>query len=141
MNTFVRTLIAGAFAAAVLAAGAPARASNTLTTTVGPLSIPSVPVSICLDSTCVSTPALTSVTIVQTVTVDGLVLPIVTPGLCPNGGAGVVLTVSSLTPASATITETVSGVGADGQPFSQTIGPRTVTLGLGGPGFTVNACT
>lgn len=123
-----------------LVAASPASAA-TVSTTLGPIPVPSVPLSVCVNSTCVSTPAATSVTLSATVSASGATVPLIAPGSCPAGSTGAAFTVNTLTAATVGISGSLSGTGVDGQPFSIPIGPVSQTLGTGTPGIAVSACT
>lgn len=117
-----------ASAAAVLAVTGIAAAA-TVSLTIGPLPLPDIPVEVCINSTCIETPALESASLNVTAQAAGLVVPVIIPGPCPSGQIGSVLTVSSLTPGDVTIGATLSGTLPTGQAFSQAIGPVTLPLG------------
>ncbi|WP_055495668.1 hypothetical protein [Streptomyces sp. TP-A0356] len=115
-------------------------ASHSVSLTVGPVPVPHVPLSACIDTTCVSTPPLNSVTLSTTATVNGPALPILTPAPCPNGGRGAAIRISSLTPTTVTISGSVSGTSSSGQ-VNIPLGPVTETITPGTPGVLVSACT
>jgi len=134
--------LAPAVAAAVLgvlslAAASPASAA-TVSTSIGPIPVPSVPVSVCVNSSCVTTPAATSITLNATVTAHGPTLPLITPGSCPAGSTGAAFTIDALG-AAITVGGSVSGTSTGGSSFSIPIGPYTV--GASTPGVSVSACT
>ncbi|MFI6849445.1 hypothetical protein OG535_39205 [Kitasatospora sp. NBC_00085] len=116
--------------------------SHSVSLAIGPVPVPHVSVSACVDATCVSTPALTSVKLVATATVTGGPLPavVLTPATCPNGGQGVAVQVTSLQPVTVTVSGTVSGTTTSG-PVSIPVGPVTETILPGTPGVLVSACT
>ncbi len=135
------TTAAVALGALPLAAPTPAfAASHSVSLTVGPVPVPQVPLSACIDTTCVSTPSLNSVTLTTTATVDGLALPILIPVPCPNGGQGVAISVSSLKPTTVTVSGSVSGTSSSG-PVNIPLGPVTERITPGTPGILVSACT
>ena len=96
------TLLAAVCGAVSLALMWPASAvgtTKTVTATVGPVSVPAVPVKVCVDSTCVSGPAASTVTLTASATagVDvnpTVVPPSITPGTC-SAGTGAVLVVNT----------------------------------------------
>jgi hypothetical protein len=92
-----------------------------------------------VDSSCVSTPALSEATLSVTVDASGLTLPVIVPGLCPAGQVGAVLTISSLLPSNLTISGEISGELVNGSPFTLPIGPVPINLGSGQTA-TVSAC-
>ncbi|WP_035839098.1 hypothetical protein [Kitasatospora azatica] len=116
--------------------------SHSVSLAVGPLPVPHVPVTACIDTTCVTTPPLTSVTLAATATVTSGPLPVVLllPASCPNGGSGVEISVSSLQPVTVTVSGSLSGTTTSG-PISIPLGPVTQTVGPGTPGLLVSACT
>ena len=59
----IGVLAAGAALVTFAAAGAAQAAPQTVTLTVGPIVLPGVPVSACVNTTCQTTPSLTSVTL------------------------------------------------------------------------------
>lgn len=137
----VMTTAAVALGALPFAAPAPAFAdSHSVTLTVGPVPVPNVPLSACIDTTCVSTPPLKTVKLTTTVTVNGGALPTLTPASCPNGGLGAAIRISSLTPSTVTISGSVSGTSSSG-PVNIPLGPVTGQVGPGTPGVLVSACT
>ncbi|MCW7944427.1 hypothetical protein AAW14_20990 [Streptomyces hygroscopicus] len=130
-----------ALGALPFAAPAPAfAASHSVGLTVGPVPIPQVPLSACIDTTCVSTPPLNSVKLTTTATVNGLALPVLTAASCPNGGQGAAIRVSSLTPTTVTISGSVTGTSSSG-PVNIPLGPVTERITPGTPGVLVSACT
>jgi hypothetical protein len=123
----------------IFAVATPAFAdSHTVTLSVGPVSLPGLPVSACIDGTCVSTPVLTSVGVSVTATTDTSVAPTLAAVSCPNGGLGVAVVVTTATSVSVTISALVTGTSPDG-PVSVPVGPETVTVST--PGVIVSACT
>jgi hypothetical protein len=108
--------------------------------TVGPIPLPKVPLQVCVGSTCVDTPAATSLKldIGVKVATPGLVLvpPTVLPVPCPGGalGAGVKVTAGS---AGAVLSGKVT-VTASGAP--PVVVPLDKTLAAGSPPLTINAC-
>jgi hypothetical protein len=122
---------------AVATLGGEALATTTISATVGPVVVPAVPVSVCVDqsdlavSECVSTPPAQDVTLTVTVTVGDvtpvLVPPTVTPILCPAGTQGVALQVFSWT-----VTATIAGsvaVSVNGAPTTVPVGEVVTTPG------------
>ncbi|HYX44196.1 MAG TPA: hypothetical protein VE760_04070 [Acidimicrobiales bacterium] len=96
------TLLAAACSLLSLAVIGPASAvgtSKTVSATVGPVSVPAVPVQICVDTTCASGPAATTVTLTASAQAaldvnPTVVPPSITPGTCP-AGTGAVLAVNT----------------------------------------------
>ena len=109
---------------------------TTVSASAGPVAVPNVPVEVCVDDDCQTTPALNTVSLELEVTADAAgALPTVTPGECDTG-TGVVLLVQSGSD-DAVLSGEVSGTLPDGSSFSEAIGPVAV-----GPGTTtVSACT
>ncbi|MGW0879486.1 hypothetical protein [Streptomyces sp. NPDC002671] len=132
-----------AFGVIPLISASPAFAVPTSTSlTVGPVALPQVPVSACVDTTCVSTPTLASVTLTATATVDGSITPVVlTREDCPNGGLGAAVRVTTTQTVSVTLSAAVSGTTASGGPYSTSVGPKTETITAGAPGALISACT
>ncbi|WP_042386502.1 hypothetical protein [Streptacidiphilus melanogenes] len=133
-----------ALAAVPLALPATARAAeDTLSLSVGPVPVPNVPVSVCLDSSCVATPPLTSVSLTVAAGVRHGPLPVVvlTAAACPAGGKGVAISVTSLAPVTVTVSASVSGITTAGGPLRVPLGPVTQQLTPGSPGLLVSACT
>lgn len=135
MITKLRSLAAAGSMLGVLAMASPALAAPiTVTASVGPVSVPGVPLSVCVDDgspTCVPTPPATTVALTVSVTVnpDAVTLPTVTPGLCSNG-QGVALVVTSGSAGgviSGSVTVTVGGtptvipIGLTSVPANQTV--------------------
>lgn len=118
-------------------------ASHSVSLSVGPVPVPQVPVTACVDTACVTTPPLTSVSLTATATVNHGPLPLVLllPTLCPNGGTGVAVSVTSLQPITLTLSGSVSGTTTGGGSVSYPLGPVTETLVPGTPGVLVSACT
>ena len=116
--------------------------THSVSLTLGPAPLPQVPVSACIDTTCVSTPALTGAMLTATVTVTGSPLPLVilTPATCPGAGQGIAIEVSSLRPVTVTISGSVAGTTPSG-PVTIPVGPVTETVATGTPGVLVSACT
>ncbi|HEU5356214.1 MAG TPA: hypothetical protein VFU65_17205 [Actinocrinis sp.] len=133
--------VAAAALATLSLAAAPPASAATISTSLGPIPVPSVPLSVCVNSTCVSTPAATSITLSATVSANGITVPVVEPGSCPAGSIGAAFTANTLTAATVTISGSLSGTGVNGQPFNIPIGPYSQTLGTGTPGIAVSACT
>ncbi|MDQ3980100.1 MAG: hypothetical protein M3314_11185, partial [Actinomycetota bacterium] len=135
----LRTLVAGAIVAGTLGMAGPAvSAPQNVTGTIGPLAVPNAPVEVCVNGDCQETPALSTVALQVTATADPAVgnLPTVTPGPCPGGQLGGVLTVNGGS-SGATVSGAVTGTSPTGAPFSQVIPPLTVAPGGTG---TVSAC-
>jgi hypothetical protein len=112
----------------MLAAAGQASA-DTVSLTAGPLPLPNVPLSVCVDGTCSSTPSLGNLTLSLSISASSLtgllVPPTIVPSLCPNGKVGVVLTVSG-----GIGTETLSGTltGSMGAlTYTKTLGPLIVS--------------
>lgn len=100
--------------------------STTISASVGPIALPDVPVSVCINDDCVNTPTLSNVSATVSVTaVTEVGKPTITTSSCPSGSVGAVFTITT-GGTSATVTVVVSGSRPDGTPFSQTIGPVTV---------------
>ncbi len=136
----------------VLALTGPALADTTLTAQAGPVTIPEVPVDVCVDQTdvpvdeCVTTPGAQTVQINLVVTVPTPPAPTVNPPTitrtqCPAGTEGVALSVNtgsaSLTTIGGTVTVTVV---VDGVPTTQTITIPTTTVNGPNRTVTVFAC-
>ncbi|WP_225839632.1 hypothetical protein [Streptomyces sp. NK08204] len=132
-----------AFGVIPLISASPAFATPISTSlTVGPAVLPQVPVSACIDTTCVATPTLTSVQLTATATVDGSITPVVlTPEVCPNGGLGVAVRVTTTQTLSVTLSADVSGTTPSGSPVDISVGPKTETITAGTPGALISACT
>jgi hypothetical protein len=134
-----RTLIAtGVLVATVgIVGGGTAFAQTPVSGSAGPIPLPNVPVQICVNNTCQSTPPLSSVSLNATATPNATGgLPTITPGLCTSG-IGPTLTVKTgSTPA--TLAGTVSGTLPNGTAFSRTL--DSLTIPANGTG-TVSACT
>jgi hypothetical protein len=145
---FLRSLVAVPALIGVLAAAGPAVAQpTTVTATVGPVAIPAVPVSVCVDNgtnKCVQTPPATTVGLTVSTTVDpgAVTPPTILPGACSNGQgvALVVNTGSAGTVISGSVTVTVNGspavipIGLPATPPNQTvIVSACVTPGVGVP--------
>lgn len=110
----------------------------TVSGSVGPVPVPSVPVTLCVNANCVSTPAATTVQLNASVTLTtalGLP-PTVTPALCPPGQFGPALVITTGT-SSATIGASVT-VLVNGVPRTFTVGPITVDPSKT---VTINACS
>ncbi|WKX72266.1 hypothetical protein [Streptomyces sp. XD-27] len=125
-----------------LALATPASAaSHTATLTVGPVILPSVPVQVCLDSTCTPSTPLVNVTLKAEATTDtAVVLPTLTKSQCPSGQLGAALTITSTdAQATASVKVTATGLGTDGQQKTVVVGPKTVSVGA--PGVVASACT
>ncbi|MEU9047586.1 MULTISPECIES: hypothetical protein [unclassified Kitasatospora] len=143
-NRVAVTTASLALAAIPLTAATPAFAdSHSVSVSVGPVSLPQVPVTACVDSSCVTTPPLTSASLTATATVTHGPLPMVLllPTVCPNGGTGLALQVTSLVPVTVTVSGSISGTTTSGTPVSVPLGPVTQTLTPGTPGLVVSACT
>lgn len=137
----IRSGVAAAIVFSALASSAPAFAlSNTVSVTVGPAPLPNVPVSVCLNATCVTPPSYSVGLLSVTATADLAIgaLPTITPGICPAGQGGVVLVVTTGT-STTIVSATVSGTGLDGSPFSLPLGP--VTVSPSSKTVTVSACS
>ena len=141
MKILQRPLVMGSLAIAFVVgmATATGAAPISLNAVVGPLPVPSVPVTVCVSPGpgCVATPSATSVTLSTSVTVDGLGLPMITAGLCPAGELGAAFNI-----ASGATNVTIGGTAAFTvtslpSPLVIPIGP--VTIGPGANG-TVSAC-
>lgn len=133
----MRTLRAGfLFAAAMSIMAGPASAqTNTVSASVGPVPVPNVPVEVCVNDDCQTTPALSAVALRVEATADaGGVAPTITIGECPSG-TGVALVVQSA--GDAVVSGEVTGTLPDGSSFSQPIGPVAIGEGT----TTVSACT
>lgn len=123
----------------VLALTGSALADTTVTATAGPVTIPRVPVNVCVVqgdiplNECVQTPAAQTVTLTVVVNVPTpslvLVPPTITPAQCPAGTEGVALRVNTGS-AGATIggSVTVTAV-VNGMPVTQTIPINQVVAG------------
>lgn len=144
----VRALATVAAAAGAIVLAAPALAHPiTVSASVGPVTVPGVPVSVCVDYgtlTCTPTPPVTSVALTASATVDpgAITAPTVTPGMCSNGqGVALVVTSGSAgTVLSGSVTVTVDGtptvipIGTPPTPPNQTvIVSACVSPGVGVP--------
>lgn len=126
--------------AAVLTAASPSTASAaTVSVSVGPIPLPDVPIEICINDTCITTPELSEVSLTATASANGLALPTITPGVCPSGQIGVVLNVGSVLPSNVTIELGISGELPVGDPFDTSLGPITLPLSLV-QSATISAC-
>ena len=96
----LRPILAVSTVVSALALAGPAQAQpTTVTATVGPVTVPGVPLSVCIQNgatTCTPTPAATTVglTVSATINAGALTPPTVVPGTCSNG-QGVALVVST----------------------------------------------
>ncbi len=142
MTRVPRKTVAAAAAALGLAAlttAAPAHAdTHTVTLSVGPVSLPLSPVAACLDGTCVTSPALTSVSLSVAATTDTSVTPSLATVPCPNGALGAAVKVTTATTATVTLSADVTGTSPNG-PVDIPLGPKTITVST--PGVIVSACT
>ena len=110
--------------------------SSTISASAGPVPVPSVPVEVCVDDDCQTTPALSAVALRVDVTADAEAgVPTITPGVCASG-TGVALDIQSGSD-DAVVSGEVSGTLPDGSPFSQPIDPVTIGQGT----TSVSACT
>lgn len=132
------TTAVGTFVA-VLALTGSALADTTVTATAGPVTIPGVPVEVCVAqgevplSECVETPGAQTVTLTVVVNVPtptvGVVPPTIEPAQCPAGTEGVALKVNTGS-AGATIGGTVTvTVVVNGMPVTQTIPINQAVVG------------
>ena len=128
----------------VLALTGSALADTTLTVTVGPVTVPGVPIEVCVVqgdvpvNECVETPGAQTVTLTVAVQVPTptlvVVPPTITPAQCPAGTQGVALKVNTGS-AGATIGGSVTvTVVVNGVPTTQTIPINQV---IAGPNQTV----
>lgn len=120
-------------------------APTTVSATVGPVGVPNVAVSVCVNANCTSTPVATTVALTVSVTVnpDAVVLPTVTAGTCSNGqGVALVVTTGSIgTIISGSVSVTVNGTPTV-IPVPQTPAPANQTVIVGAcvsPGIGVPA--
>jgi hypothetical protein len=97
--------------------------------------VANVPVEVCVDGDCQTTPALSSVALEVDVTGDATDVPTITPATC-DSGQGVALVVQSGSD-DAVVSGEVTGTTPDGSSFSLPIDPVTVEEGT----TTVSACT
>lgn len=130
--------VAGAALMTFTAASSAEAAPQTVTLAVGPIALPGVPVSACVNSTCQTTPSLTSVTLNVSATADTSAAPTLTAVSCPNGGTGAAVKLTTATSASATVSAQVSGTKTDGTPFQLSQGQ---TVNVSTPGVIISACT
>lgn len=133
MRTFTASLLVGL---AMLTMGATASAEpTTVSASVGPVPVTNVPVQVCVDGDCQTTPALSAVTLRVDATADATDVPTITPATCPSGqGAALVVQSGS---DDAVVSGEVTGTTPDGSSFSLPIDPVTVGEGT----TTVSACT
>jgi hypothetical protein len=133
-------LIGAALFLALVAFAGTASAAIPIKLNLGPIPVPSVPLQVCVGSTCttVENPKTVSLSIAAEVAKPGLAVvpPTVLPALCPAGKLGLAATV---TPGSLGVTVTGSvKVGVNGS------GPVTVPVNLnltpGSPPATISAC-
>lgn len=106
--------------------------------TVGPVVVPEVPVTVCVDNngstTCQSTPSATTVSLAVSASVNSgaVTLPTVTPGTCPLGSQGIALVVTSGsvgTVVSGSVILTVNGTSTTIPVSVPAVGPnQTVTV-------------
>ena len=124
---------------AVLALTGSALADTTVTATAGPVTIPAVPVEVCVVqgdvpvNECVETPGAQTITLTVVVNVPTpnvvVVPPTITPAQCPAGTEGVALRVNTGS-AGATIGGSVTvTVVVNGMPVTQTIPINQVVAG------------
>ncbi|MEX2552826.1 MAG: hypothetical protein WD627_07505 [Actinomycetota bacterium] len=114
--------------------------TKTVSAAIGPVALPNVPVEVCIDDSCQSTPALRSVSLKVTAKVDLGVgtLPAITPGSCPPGESGAVLKVTTGT-TKVTVAGNVTGTLPTGAPINIPVGP--VTIGPVDESVTIGVCT
>jgi hypothetical protein len=122
-----------------------ALADTSLSATVGPITIPSVPVSVCVNapgiSQCVATPPATTIKLNVAATLltpsIGLTRPTITPIPCPSGTSGAaaaVATGSATLAVTGSVTVTLAGL----PPLTVPIVP---VVGLPGKTLKIYACT
>lgn len=100
----------------------PAWESLSVSVSVGPIDVPDVPVEVCVDGTCASTPDLSSFSLKVTATVDATVdKPTMAVSTCGAFAGASVTTSTGGT--GATVVVTVSGTLPDGTPYEQSTGP------------------
>lgn len=100
----------------------PSWESITVSANVGPIDVPDVPVEVCLNTTCVSTPDLSNFSLQVTATVDVTVeAPTMSVRTCGSFAGASVTTSTGAT--AATVVATVSGTLPDGTPYEQSLGP------------------
>lgn len=135
---------AAAVAGAVLLVGVAASSASavlgtqkSLSLTVGPASVPQVPLEVCLDDDCLSTPPVNDVTLHTKVSGGATGLVLLTPSVCPSG-VGVAASLTAVLGTEVTVEATVRGTGPGG-PVEAGIGPESVTLQPGRT-VTVSAC-
>lgn len=141
-----RWLVAGAATAVALTAfaGTALGATTTASVTVGPVPLPNVPVKVCVNSDCVSTPALSSVKlkVAAGLTTTSLLPapPVLVPLSCPAGQAGLRVRITTPAAGKLSVTVKVSGKLPTGAAFAKTVGPIS-TPALPGSVTTISACT
>ena len=139
-------VVALAAAGCSLALSGTAYAAPSVSTTVGPVTIPSVPLSVCVTAPavgnkCVPTPAAQSVTLKVTATAlnpsAATTAPMITKVPCPAGTSGAaaeVSTGSSAVTVGGTVTVTLTGLPPITVPVAPTVAQPNKTV-------TVYACT
>jgi hypothetical protein len=143
MNKLRRSCIVTSVAAVVMLIAMSGQAfavTKTLSASLGPIPLPNVPAQVCIDGTCVSTPALSAVSLKVRATVDvnAGTLPTITPGACPAGQNGLALTISTGS-ASVTVSGLISGTLPTGAPISIPVGP--ISIGPNAETVTISVCT
>jgi hypothetical protein len=132
-------------ATALAMAGTAAATPTTITTMVGPATVPNLPLSVCvIPGSCTVTPAAQTVIMTVSATVDNgwpggpTIPPLLSPATCPPGEAGVRLGIVTLDGGTLTISGTVTTV-VEGASTTAQIGPVTMPA-LPLAIFAVDAC-
>lgn len=113
--------------------------ADSVAVNAGPIPLPSVPVTVCVNTKCEKTPSLGNLALgVSSSFANGsLTLPLITPGVCPFGQTGVALVVTVIV-GSTTLSGTVTGTTA-GMTYTKNLGP--LVLNSLNRTATISACT
>ena len=129
-------------ALAVVPAVTGVAATTTVSASAGPVTVPGVPLSVCVNGHCVSTPAAQTVSLSITATATNnpvVVPPLVVPVACPPGQRGVGFAVSSISGGTVSVSGAVI-VSVNGTPTAIPVGPISGPA-VPGQTTTITACT
>lgn len=131
MNRARRYSLAAAIAGVVMLIGMTGQAlalTKTISASAGPVPLPNVPVEVCVDDDCVTTPDLKAVSLELTVPLELNLgsLPLITSGTCPEGETGVVLKVTTGT-TSVKASGLVTGTLPTGDSIMIPVGPISIS--------------